>query len=139
VAAAAALWPLACGGSGDDRVFDDNGGGSSADCGACPAARLCDADFGCVRCLTSADCATGESCRPRDHECKAACASDADCTDDEAHCDGRSGECFECVVDAQCADSGKAHCATSHECVKCVVDADCGDPSKHCEDFNCKG
>lgn len=128
-------------------------GGSSCD-DVCPGAKLCDTALGCVdcrgdgdcgaaqpfcelgrcrECSQSDDCGTGQACFPRDHECKPACETNANCPeDDESLCNPDTGACVGCITDQDCG--GKPFCnALNGKCSECVGDGDCGVAAAHCD------
>lgn len=139
---ALASWAIACGGTGDDGVFQNTGSGAAGtgglgvggngqggigvgSCGACPGNQVCDATLGCVDCASNADCSSpGQpicvlgSCE----ECgaKADCGAAQTCQPTTHTCDQA------CTNNGNC-DQGQANlCDTANGvCVECLTPADC--------------
>lgn len=152
VALCASLAP-ACGGGAE---FTDTPGPSGSDCSrngqTCTV--LCDGALGCVDCITdddcgaaapeciqgeceecaaATDCAPGESCYPKDHECRDACADNGDCNGDEPLCDTPTGACVGCI-DANDCDQDELCSATTQQCVECNTADDCSAAEPYCDD-----
>jgi hypothetical protein len=100
------------------------------DCGA--AAPFCIAGA-CKVCDSSSDCATGQACYPRRHECKPACTSGAACDKDEPLCDPDSGACVGCLNDDSCGGSEPICNPLTRRCGECAQSSDCGAARPVCD------
>lgn len=109
----------------------------------------------CVECRDNTDCpSTAPSCEPRDHVCRPACTTSADCSNSAASlceptasvcvgcfsntecdaehpiCDAQTSQCVPCTLDIQCA-SDTPFCV-ANRCVECLQTEDCGATNEIC-------
>ncbi len=150
---------VACGSNGNS-----NPGGGSALCGvngtnACGGQQtICSGTLGCVQCQADSDCAatdprciegrchacaTNADCGAAmpacwaDHQCHAACTSNASCQQQTQPnlplCDTSTGACIECMATKDCAGTQQPLCDTSTDrCVDCLANSDCGVSAPRC-------
>lgn len=155
------MTPLACSESTD--TFPPGTGAASGACVvdgmACPHG--CDENLGCVDCALDADCGsgnpvcvvgdceecgdnadcpTGQSCFPEDHECAPSCQDSGDCDGDAPICDPDTGACVGCQSDADCGGDEPFCSDLTKQCVECELNADCGVARPICdvEDGECR-
>jgi len=136
---------------GDDET---SGVGDSCSLGGQKCEFGCDHDLGCVRCLGSSDCGSGEpfcvlggcvqckdnadcgttkTCWPRHHTCEDKCAANDDCPGEEPICD-TTGACVGCVTNEDCAGTDKPLChPTLHQCSECLLSTDCPATQPACD------
>lgn len=125
--------------------------------------RKCDANLGCVQCVTDPDC-TGadkfcvrgrcEACRtntdcgvaapvcaPGDNRCHLSCLGDAatTCNGDTPICDATSGACVGCQTAATCPAGAPLCEPTTKTCVECTTNSQCPAAKPRCflGDFTC--
>src|SRR5262249_32324544 len=151
-------WTASC---SSDRQSSGAGGGSPlpGDCSKQCSNGLCDTQLGCVECLAShdctnmgqpicvlghceecgvkADCGTGQSCYPGNHQCAPSCTSSANCPGEAHICDTMSGACVQCLANMDCPAGGPPLCDTTlGRCVNCLQNSDCGAATPICNAAN---
>jgi hypothetical protein len=101
---------------------------TNADCGA--AEPICNLQNGnCEQCLVNEHCPGGSICTG-DHNCRAICTSNADCTmAGRPLCDSTSGSCVECLGNADCG-AAEPICNSGGSCAVCIQNTDCKDPTR---------
>jgi hypothetical protein len=152
VFAGVALLGASCGGAGSDTCTragakcalgcEPNLGcvscGSNADCG--PGAPFCVLGD-CEACVTSKDCGAGQACFPEHHECRTACASNANCTDSDAPlCNLMTGACVGCLTNMNCPPDHPICEPTRSQCSECSLEVPCGAATPACnlQDGECE-
>ncbi len=116
-----------------------------------PATKLC------VRCVKSADCASGGHCLGNACVSVAACNSTRDCGGDRV-CDPGRGVCVQCTTNNDCSSgqtcisnqciagcqqssdcgAGKVCDTAASKCVQCAADSDCDASTQHCVQNTCR-
>jgi hypothetical protein len=86
----------------------------------------------CSRCRTDADCDAGMVCSPRSRSCEAPCASNADCSGEDAACSA-SHSCVQCSSDTDCSAERPLCDKELGRCAKCVSAADCTGTTSICD------
>lgn len=79
----------------------------------------------CVQCSANAQCGAGQACYPREHECKAACATNSDCPGEAPLCDP-TGTCVGCTENSDCPADKPICDPVSRQCGDCSVNDHCG-------------